>query len=56
MSTAPITKISVQLTKVGQRQPGQYRACCPVGAAGLLERDDGKSIQERKAAPEKGAA
>jgi hypothetical protein len=50
------TKILAELTKVRPRQPGQYRACCHVGAAGFLERDDGKSIQERKAAPEKEAA
>ena len=29
MSTAPITKILAQMTKVRQRQPGQYSACCP---------------------------
>ena len=50
------TKILAQLTKVRPRQPGQYSACCPVGSAGCLERDDGKSIQERKAAPEKEVA
>lgn len=52
MSTAPITKILAQLTKARQRQLGQYSASCPVIAAGFLESDDGKSIQERKAASE----
>jgi hypothetical protein len=56
MSTAPIYKILAQLTKARQRQPGQYSASSPVVAAGCLERDDGKSIQERKAAPKKEAA
>jgi len=32
MSTAPITKILTKLTKVSQRQPDQYSACCPAHA------------------------
>ena len=50
------TKSLARLTKVRPRQHGPYSACCPVGAAGCLERDDDKSIQVRKAAPEKEAA
>jgi len=49
------TKILAQLTKVRPRQPGQYSACCSVGAAGSLERDVGRWILQRTATSEQGA-
>lgn len=39
--TAPIDNVLVQLTKVQQRQPGQWSACCPAHA------DKGPSLAVR---------
>ena len=42
MSAAPIDNILAQLTKVRQRQPGQWSACCPAHA------DRGPSLSVRE--------
>jgi DNA primase len=42
MSAAPIDNVLAQLTKVRQRQPGQWSACCPAHA------DKGPSLSVRE--------
>ena len=42
MSAAPIDNVLAQLTKVRQRQPGQWSACCPAHA------DRGPSLSVRE--------